>query len=86
MSYAELSGIERALAGLSLRIAVRMPRRVVRLQDALPALRAAHADLVADFNEFFPQVQALAADWLQETPAAREDDSRATAAKLDGAT
>jgi acyl carrier protein phosphodiesterase len=86
MSYAELTGIERALAGLSLRIAERMPQRAVRLQDAVPALRAAHAELAADFREFFPQVRAFAADWRPETPAARGSSPRAAASNPGGTT
>ena len=84
MSYADEAGIERALTGLSLRIAERMPRSGVRLEAAMPALRAAHADLAADFREFFPQVRAFAAGWQPpETPAARGASPRAAASGQD---
>lgn len=86
MSYADLSGIERALTGLSLRIAERMPHRAVRLQDALPTLRAAHIGLAADFREFFPQARAFATNWRPGTPAARGGDPRAAASDPGGPT
>jgi acyl carrier protein phosphodiesterase len=66
MTYAipDGSGIEAALARLSDRIAARMPTRAVRLEQAMPDLRAAHPGLAADFHEFFPQLTAAAAEWL----------------------
>ncbi len=65
MSYAvpDGSGVEAALARLSDRIAERMPRRAVKLHEAMPDLRAAHHDLAADFHEFFPEAVRLAAKW-----------------------
>jgi acyl carrier protein phosphodiesterase len=74
MSYAipDGSGIASALEGLSMRIAERMPRRAVRLQDALPDLQSAHEDLLADFREFFPLVQEFASTMHDQTLAARE--------------
>ena len=65
MSYAEPdgSGVEEALRRLSDRIAVRIPKRAVPLQDAMPDLRAAHPDLAADFHEFFPDAIRLASGW-----------------------
>ena len=63
------SGIEDALRALSARIAARMPKRAVRLDAAVPQLRAAHADLAADFREFFPKLRAFAAGWAPPTRA-----------------
>jgi acyl carrier protein phosphodiesterase len=65
MSYAipDGSGVERALNRLSARIAERIPKRARQLDEAMPALRAAHRELAADFHEFFPQVVELARGW-----------------------
>lgn len=71
-SYAipDASGIAAALARVSDVIAVRMPARAVRLETALPELRAAHAALAADFAEFFPDLRRFAATWLRDNPPA----------------
>jgi acyl carrier protein phosphodiesterase len=65
MSYAEVdgSGVEEALRRLSDRIAARMPRRAAPLHLAMPDLRAAHPELAADFQDFFPDAIRLAAGW-----------------------
>lgn len=65
MSYAEAdgAGVEEALQRLSDRIAVRIPKRALPLHNAMPDLRAVHADLVADFHEFFPAAIQLASGW-----------------------
>jgi acyl carrier protein phosphodiesterase len=65
MSYSvpDGSGVAEALRRLSDRIAARMPRRAVRLHEAMPDLRAAHRELAADFHEFFPDAVRLAAEW-----------------------
>jgi acyl carrier protein phosphodiesterase len=72
MSYAapDGSGVGEALRRLSERIAARMPRRAVRLQEAMPDLRVAHRNLAADFHEFFPDLVRLAAAW--RTPGSGE--------------
>lgn len=56
--YATLDGIADTFVSLSSRIAARMPTRAMRLEDALPALTAADAELTADFRQFFPQLVA----------------------------
>lgn len=65
MSYAipDGSGVERALNRLSARIAARIPKRARQLDEAMPALRAAHRDVAADFHEFFPAAIEHAASW-----------------------
>lgn len=60
VSYAVPAGVEEALARLSHRVAERMPARAVKLQEALPDLRAAHAGLCDDFHAFFPELVAFA--------------------------
>ena len=60
MSYTQLSGIESALAGISRRIAKRIPQRAVDLSRAMPDLQASHDRLLQHFTSFFPQVQQYA--------------------------
>lgn len=69
-SYAvpDLSGIELAFGRISDVIAHRMPSRAVRLELAVPELRASHPELVSDFAEFFPDLRRFAADWLRDHP------------------
>ena len=67
-SYADPAGLADALARLSDRIAARIPTRAVRLEDAMPELQAAHADLVADFGRFWPELRAHAAAVPGERP------------------
>lgn len=55
--YATTDGIRDTLARLSARIAERMPTRAVRLEDAMPRLAELNADLAADFQAFWPEVQ-----------------------------
>src|SRR5579883_592599 len=59
VSYARLAGVEEALHRLSDRIAERIPTRAVRLEGAVPDLRAVHPRLEDDFHEFFPQIAAF---------------------------
>lgn len=65
MSYAipDGSGVERALNRLSVRIAERIPKRARQLDEAMPLLRATHAELASDFHGFFPQLVELARTW-----------------------
>ncbi len=58
-TYAEVDGIQAALARVTLILRRRIPQRPVDLTDAMPDLRAHHAALVEDFAEFFPQLVAL---------------------------
>lgn len=58
-SYTSPEGIADALFRLSGRIRERMPRHAVRLEAAMPDLRVNHAELAADFHEFFPQLVAF---------------------------
>lgn len=55
-TYAELDGIEAALARVTLILRRRIPQRPVDLTDAMPDLRTYHPALVEDFAEFFPQL------------------------------
>lgn len=65
MSYArpDGSGVEAALVRLTEWVATRLPRRAVRLYDAMPDLKAAHGELATDFHEFFPEAVRLAQTW-----------------------
>lgn len=58
--YATRGGIRDALARVSLRVAARIPKRAVPLEDAMPDLLAADAALAADFHAFFPELIAYA--------------------------
>lgn len=60
-SYADPDGLADALARLSDRIAARIPTRAVRLDEAMPELRAAHAELSVNFAAFWPEVRQFAA-------------------------
>lgn len=60
-TYAEVAGIEAALARVTLILRRRIPQRPVDLTDAMPDLRTHHAALVDDFAEFFPQLVAASA-------------------------
>ncbi len=62
MSYASPSGIAETLERVSWRIMERMPKREVRLHDAMPDLLSADAELETDFNIFYPQLIAFAAE------------------------
>lgn len=57
--YRYPSGIAETLERLSSRISERMPRRPVRLQDALPLLRSLDPALEEDFHSFYPQLIAF---------------------------
>jgi acyl carrier protein phosphodiesterase len=63
LQYATPEGIADTLLRLSGRIMERMPKRVVRLQDSMPDLIAADADLAADFHAFYPELIASADEW-----------------------
>jgi len=54
--YATDAGITDTLARVSRRIATRMPKRAIQLEDAMPTLRANHAALTSDFHEFYPDL------------------------------
>ena len=55
-TYASTDGIAEALRRLSLRIAERIPSRAVRLEDAMPELKANREGLQEDFRGFFPEL------------------------------
>lgn len=61
-SYRELAGVADALGRLSRRLAVRL-RRPVALERAVEDLAAHHAELEADFLEFFPALREHVAAW-----------------------
>jgi acyl carrier protein phosphodiesterase len=54
-SYREISGVELALRRLSNRLNARF-HRGIRLQDAVPIMKAVDPELERDFLEFFPQL------------------------------
>ncbi|MFO0851190.1 MAG: ACP phosphodiesterase [Gemmataceae bacterium] len=58
-SYASADGITDALARLSDRIAARLPKRAVRLEEAVPDLLGSHQELAEDFETFFPAVRPV---------------------------
>jgi acyl carrier protein phosphodiesterase len=58
--YATREGIAETLGRLSDRIALRIPRRPVRLETAMPELDAADANLAADFHAFYPELRLFA--------------------------
>ena len=59
-SYRELAGVEHSLQRLSMRLAVRR-NRTFELEKSVADLIEHYEDFAADFNEFFPQLQAHAA-------------------------
>lgn len=61
VTYGTVAGIEDTLVRVSRRITERLPKRDVHLQDAMPELLAADADLTADFHTFYPELMAFAA-------------------------
>lgn len=63
VSYATVDGIAATLARVSDRIAARIPKHAVRLEQALPDLLAADAGLEADFHEFYPELIAFAGQY-----------------------
>ena len=63
VQYATPEGLADTLLRLSKRIMQRMPKRDVRLQDSMPDLIAADADLAADFHAFYPELIASADGW-----------------------
>jgi acyl carrier protein phosphodiesterase len=58
--YSTTEGITLALDRVSRRIAERIPQKAIPLTDALPDLRAADAELAADFHTFYPELTAFA--------------------------
>jgi acyl carrier protein phosphodiesterase len=58
-SYRTRQGISETLERISWRIMERMPKREVRLHDAMPLLLAADADLEDDFSTFYPHLMAF---------------------------
>jgi acyl carrier protein phosphodiesterase len=64
--YATADGIEDTLARLSRRIAKRLPRNAVQLDQAMPLLAANDARLADDFHAFYPELVAFAARTRRE--------------------
>ena len=56
LMYAAPDGIADTLARLSDRIAIRLPQRARRLEEAMPLLEACRSGLEADFRGFYPAV------------------------------
>ncbi|HEY6644318.1 ACP phosphodiesterase [Povalibacter sp.] len=67
-SYRELAGVEHALRRISTYLEKRW-RRPFSLQDSVPLLSAEEAGFAADFAEFFPQLQAHVAEWMEKEAA-----------------
>jgi acyl carrier protein phosphodiesterase len=59
VGYAQLDGIERALTGLS-----RRASNPVRMQDSIALIKADYAGFQAEFEEFYPELEKVAADFL----------------------
>ncbi len=55
-SYGTREGIADTLFRLSQRIAERIPKRALALENAMPDLLSHHASLQEDFREFFPEL------------------------------
>ncbi len=62
-SYSRLDGIEFALTKISERLAERMPKLRIKLQDSLPELEKMHDLMMDDFTEFFPQLMEFSESW-----------------------
>jgi len=60
--YATPAGIADTLARVSERIAKRIPKRALPLEEAMPELTALHGELRDDFGAFYPELQRYAAD------------------------
>ena len=58
--YATAEGIEDTLSRLSRRIARRIPKNAVRLEEAMPELLAKDSSLADDFHTFYPELVAFA--------------------------
>jgi acyl carrier protein phosphodiesterase len=58
--YATPEGIKDTLARLSRRIAKRLPKNSVQLDQAMPLLLEKDANLAADFHTFYPELIAFA--------------------------
>ncbi len=63
-SYRELAGVEHALRRISTYLTQRW-KRSFDLPASIPPLVAEEAGLTADFAEFFPQLQAHVAQWME---------------------
>lgn len=61
VQYGTVDGIRDTLVRVSARIAARIPSRAIRLEDHLPDLLAADAELAAGFRDFYPELTAFAA-------------------------
>ncbi len=58
--YGTVEGIEDTLARLSQRIARRIPKNAMRLEEAMPLLIEKDAHLADDFHAFYPELIAFA--------------------------
>ena len=68
--YATVAGITDTLARVSWRIAQRIPKRAMPLEEAMPVLTALHVEIRDDFRAFYPELRRYAAG-LQGSPQAR---------------
>jgi acyl carrier protein phosphodiesterase len=59
--YATVEGLTHTLSRVSQRIAERIPRRAIWLPDAIPDLMATDDNLGEDFQSFYPELIAFAA-------------------------
>jgi acyl carrier protein phosphodiesterase len=65
-SYATVEGLTYTFTRVSQRIAERIPRKAVWLPDSIPDLIAADRDLVADFQNFYPELMRYAKQMREE--------------------
>ena len=59
--YATTAGIADTLERVSRRIAQRIPKRAMPLEEAMPELTALYAEMRDDFRAFYPELQRYAA-------------------------
>jgi acyl carrier protein phosphodiesterase len=65
-SYQTLEGIEEALRLTTLRLRERMPDRAIDLVKVVPELRRLDTELMADFVEFYDELNQQASLWRTE--------------------
>ena len=65
--YATTDGIAETLALVSRRIAARIPKRALPLDEAMPELTALDAELRGDFRAFYPELRRYV-DGLRSAP------------------
>ena len=64
-SYRDVRGVDRALSRISTYLTQRW-RKPFALERSIPQLIEHEADLSADFNQFFPQLQSHVTHWIAQ--------------------